>query len=185
MKNLLAVTAAIGLAVAAIALGGNSGLKAGENVTPFHPKHIVGPLANTDACFPCKFQNRPQVQVWINGDDAKNVTAIARALDARMVANTKEEFKALIVLVSNGKNDEELAKMAKTIANDNKLTKVAIAVIDPKNAAVSAYKINTGSDVKNTVLAYRDWKVRTNIVNLKADRAGLNALNTAIDGVIK
>ena len=64
---------------AAIAFSGtlNSGLGKGENVTPFHPKHIVGPLAGSSNCFPCTFQNRPQVQAWINGDDAKNVAKIA------------------------------------------------------------------------------------------------------------
>lgn len=185
MKNLLVAAAAIGVAVVAIAGGANSGLKAGESVMPFHPKHITGPLANSEKCFPCTFQNRPQVQVWVTGDNVKNITEIAKALEGRMVANEKSEFKALIVLVSNGSNDAELAKIAKTVSADNKLTRVAMAVISPKDNAVGAYKINTGSEVKNTVLVYRDWKVRTNLVNVKGDKAGLATLNAAIDGVIK
>ena len=71
MKKVLLGSLVGATAVAAFAFGANSGISVGENVTPFHPNHISGPLANSTNCFPCTFQNRPQVQVWVNGDDLK------------------------------------------------------------------------------------------------------------------
>lgn len=88
--GILAATVAVVLPALAAPI---SGLKAGDNVTPFHPKHVAGPLAGTDKCFPCTFQNRPQVQVWVNGDDGANVVALAKTLSTEMTEHKAKEFK--------------------------------------------------------------------------------------------
>lgn len=182
-KTILTAIAVASLAIQAMA--STSGLKPGEQVTPFHPKHVVGPLAGTDKCFPCTFQNRPQVQVWVNGDDQKNIVAIAKTLDAAMAKHEKSELKALIVLLSDGSNDDKLAKMAKEAAAEGGLKHVAVAVLPKTNDAVKKYQINADGSVRNTVLAYKGWKVKSNLVNVKADEKGLVALNNAIADLVR
>jgi len=172
----LVVPAVAGLKVA-------SGLNPGENVTPFHPTHVSGPLAGKKACFPCTFQNRPQVQVWVNGDDAKNVTAIATELQKQIDANKKSEFKAMVVWVTNdeaGATETIKNLVAKTGAKD-----VALSILPKGDEAVTAYKVNLSNDVKNTVFAYKNWKVEAKMVNLKSDAKGLAALDGAIDKLVK
>src|SRR6476469_9661761 len=94
--GILAAAAAIPAFAAPLA----SGLNLGERVSPFHPKHIAGPLAGTSNCFPCTFQNRPQVQVWINGDNGKNALAFAGTLSKAMKAYQGKEFKGLVVFAT-------------------------------------------------------------------------------------
>lgn len=182
-KKMISGGVALGvLVVSAFAFGGSkSGLKAGENVTPFHPKHVSGPLAGTDKCFPCTFQARPQVQVWINGDDAKNVDAITKNLQAQIVKNKKSDFKALVVILGDEKTSKAYIDWAKATSSKD----VAIAVLPKNDEAVSAYKINTAADVKNTVIVYKDWKVAASFVNLTGHKEGLAQLDTAIAGLIK
>ena len=177
----------LGSALAALALakGVSSGLAKGEDVSPFHPNHFSGPLANTTNCFPCTFQNRPQVQVWVNGDSPQNVAKIAETLNSAMKANGKSEFKALIVFVADGAKAEKAKADGLALVKKEGLGGVAMATISPSNEAVKAYKINTGPDVKNTVLVYRNWKVQDKMVNLQANAAGLKALDSAIATIVK
>jgi len=183
-KTVFGGLAVIALAVPAIAgLKVNSGLNPGENVTAFHPTHFSGPLAGKKACFPCTFQNRPQVQVWVNGDDVKNVSAIATELQKQIDANKKAEFKAMVVWVTN---DEAAAKETiKTLAAKTGAKDVALSVLPKNDDAVTAYKVNLSSEVKNTVFAYKNWKVEAKMVNLKSDAKGLAALDGAIDNLVK
>ncbi len=180
-------TILLGSALAAFALakGVNSGLNKGEDVSPFHPNHFSGPLANTDKCFPCTFQNRPQVQVWVNGDSMENVAKIATKLGAEMKENEKAEFKALVVFVAEGDKAEKAKAAGLELVKKAGLKGVAMATISPSNEAIKAYKINVSPEVKNTVLVYKNWKVADKMVNLKADAAGLKALDGAIESVAK
>lgn len=170
-------------AVAASALGFSldSGLKVGERVTPFHPTHISGPLKGTNNCPPCTFQNRPQVQVWVNGDDVANVEKIAKVLDAEMGSN--KEFKAFVIFVTD--NPEATAKKLKDVVSKTGLNNVAFAYIDKNDEALENYKINTGADIKNTVFLYKKWTVQDKYVNFKADSAGLNKLKEAVASLNK
>ena len=177
----------LGTAFAALAMakGLPSGLSKGESVSPFHPNHFAGPLANSTNCFPCTFQNRPQVQVWVNGDSPQNVAKIARTLGAAMKANGKAEFKALIVFIGEGARAERAKAEGLALVKKSGLTGLAMATISPKDEGVTAYKINTDPSVKNTVLVYKDWKVQSTMVNLHANEVGLRALDRAISSVVK
>ncbi len=179
--------AAIGAIAVAMTGGGDSehGLKPGERVTPFNPTHIVGPLAGTTNCFPCTFQKRPQVQVWINGDSQANVDAIAKDLQKAMDQHKGSEFKALIVYVAPKDKHAEIAKMIKSKAERTGKDAVDMAVIDPGNDALDAYKIALSKGVKNTVYVYKDWEVKQTMVNFKADSKGLDSLNAAIGKIAK
>ena len=177
----------LGAAVAALAMakGLPSGLDKGESVSPFHPDHFAGPLANTTNCFPCTFQNRPQVQVWVNGDSQQNVAKIASTLGTAMKKNGKAEFKALIVFIADGAEVGAAKAEGLALVKKSGLKGLAMATISPSNEAVKDYKINTSPEVKNTVIVYKDWKVQNKMVNLKADASGMKTLDAAIRSVVK
>ncbi len=187
MMKRIAVLAALAAAIAlpALAVGVNSGLKPGQLVTPFHPKHLAGPLAGSARCFPCTFQNRPQVQVWVNGDNTKNVLPIASTLSKAMKAHSGKEFKALVVFLTTPQTAAKTEALVKEAAKNPTTAGVGMALLDTKDEAVLNYKINTGADVKNTVFVYKDWKVQNTFVNLTANDKGLGDLNKAIENVAK
>lgn len=182
MKKILAPALVAGFAVMAFA-GVNSGLNKGESVSAFHPYHVSGPLAKSTGCFPCTFKNRPQVQVWVNGDSTANVAAIAKSLEAAMKDNTKAEFKAMVVFVTS--DVEGTKKSVAEIAKKTGYSNIAMSVLSKDDKAVKDYKFNVSSDVKNTVFAYKNWKVENKMVNFKADEKGLTALNAAIADLVK
>jgi hypothetical protein len=192
MKKFAALAAIVGVAVAtAVAVNNNatdtpvnSGLAKGERVVPFHPTHIIGPLKGTDNCFPCTFQNRPQVQIWVNGDSFETVNKFAAALDSAMDTYKDKEFKAMIVYLAPEKEHKKLGETITKTAAEKKFANVDISLLDPKNDAIKHYKVNTDASVKNTVFVYRDWKVVEKMVNLKADEEGLKSLSAAIKDVV-
>jgi F420-0:gamma-glutamyl ligase-like protein len=113
----------------------------------------------------------------VNGDDPKNIVAIAKNLQSEINKNKKAEFKAMIVVLGDKAALKPVVKAAATEANT---PDVAMAILPKTDEAVKNYKINLAADVKNTVFVYRNWKVSDSMVNLKADTKGLNALNAAI-----
>ncbi len=181
-------TVFLGSALVAVALakgGLNSGLGRGENVTPFHPNHFAGALADTTNCFPCTFQNRPQVQVWLHGATPATVEAFATKLDAEMASHAKQEFKALIVLVAPNGTAPALKAEGLSILRKHGLSRVSMATIAPDNEAIKNYKISLSPEVKNTVFVYRNWTVRDKMVNLTPNAGGLKTLDAAIAGAVK
>lgn len=176
----LATSAVLTIAASAFAATLNSGLASGERVTPFHPKHVVGALADTTNCFPCTFQNRPQAQMWVNGDSLDNVMTIAKSLDAAQNTYKNSEFKSLIVFVLPKDKQEAFGKQLKETAKAKAFKHVSMAMIAPDSNAIKAYKINLSAEVKNTLVTYRNWEVVQNIVNLKGDKSGLSTLGEAL-----
>ncbi|MBC8104209.1 MAG: hypothetical protein H7Z41_16665 [Cytophagales bacterium] len=175
-----AAIAATALVIPAFAAPLSSGLATGQSVSPFHPKHVSGPLKGTTECFPCTFENRPQVQAWINADDSKNVLPIAKSLGKAMKTYQGKEFKALVVFLTTPENAAKTEAAVRAAAKTPGTEGVGMAVLRTDDAAVSNYKVNTASGVKNTVFVYRNWKVADKFVNLKADAAGLKTLNQSI-----
>ncbi len=184
-NTVLSGLAAAAVAVPVLAAPLASGLKVGASVSPFHPKHIAGPLAGTTNCFPCTFENRPQVQAWVNGDDSKNVLPIAKSLSTAMKTHKDKEFKALVVFLAAPANVAKTEAAVRAAAKTPGTEGVGMAVLATNDEAVKNYSVNTSPSVKNTVIVYRNWKVADSFVNLKADAAGLAKLNAAIDGVTK
>ena len=183
MKNVTLAIAALGIAgIAALAAPLTSGLKPGENVTPFHPRHLAGPLAGSTNCFPCTFQNRPQVQVWVNGDSPQNVAAFTKTLSRAMDAHKGQEFKALVVFLTTPTTEAGVRAMVTAAAKKPELKGVGMALLDTNNEAVSAYKINLSA--KNTVFAYKNWQVASAFTNLPGDASGIQKLEGAISGLV-
>ena len=185
MKNIaLGATVAV-VAVAAVAMAApKSGLKAGEGITPFHPTHIVGPLADSTKCFPCTYQNRPQIQAWVNGDSMDNVIKMAKGLEKAVEANKSRELKAMIVMIAPKSEWAAKGPKIKAMAKANNINDVAIAMLEPTDKAIQAYKFNVSSEVKNTVFFYKNWKVSKTAVNWKADQPGMTAFNSALQSIL-
>lgn len=174
------------LVVAAAAFAGtNSGLSKGERVSPFHPSHIMGPLANTSNCFPCTFQNRPQVQIWVNGESAENVKGFAKVLDGQMAKFKNKEFKAMIVVLTKPGNEANAKKETAMMLKPLNLKNVDVSILATNDEAVENYKINTASTVKNTIFAYKNWEVQDKWVNVNADAKGVSALTSAVENLVK
>ncbi len=179
-KGILMSGAFVGMAVIASAFV-NSGLEKGERVSPFHPKHVAGALKGTDTCFPCTYQNRPQVQAWVTNGDQKSIMALAKTLDAAMSKYSSKEFKAMVVIVA----PKDSAKMIEASAPmmSKELKNVSISYLSPDNSAIKNYKINTSA--KNTVFVYKNWEVKDKFVDLGSDEKGQNALAAAIGNLTK
>jgi hypothetical protein len=83
-------------------------------------------------------------------------------------------------------NDEAGAtETIKNIVTKTGAKDVALSILPKGDAAVTAYKVNLSNDVKNTVFAYKNWKVEAKMINLKSDAKGLAALDGAIDKLVK
>ena len=185
MKTIGLITMIAGFAAVMAVAAPGGGLKKGEAVTPFHPKHLAGPLAGSTDCFPCTFQNRPQVQVWVNGDSLTNVAGIAGTLSSAMKTYKAKEFKGLVVFLTTPKNAKAIEAAVAEAAKKPELAGVGMAVLDAKDDAVSAYKVNTAASTKNVVYVYKNWKVAESFVNLGGDAAGQKTLAGAIASVTK
>jgi hypothetical protein len=180
MKKALMVSGVVfGAAAMAMAFV-NSGLEKGEMVSPFHPKHVAGALKGTDSCFPCTYKNRPQVQAWVTNGDQKSIMAFAKTLDGAM-AKHGDKFKAMVVIVAPKNAHQMIEKNAP--AMNGMFKNVSISYLSPDHEAVKAYKVNV--QAKNTVFAYKNWKVENKMVDVMADEKGLGALSAAIETLVK
>jgi len=179
---IFAVLAAI--MIPAVARNVDSGLKVGEKVFAFHPKHVAGPHKGTDACPPCTYGNLPQVQVWINGDSVENYGAIAKTLQSAMDANKDAKLKTFMIVLTEPSKATAVAGALEHTAGKLGLKDVAVAYLPTNDEAVTNYQVNTAKEVKNTIFVYRDRTVKTKFVNLKADANGLADLKKAIAGIV-
>lgn len=165
------------LGATALAAALNSGPGVGDSVYPFEPNHVTGPDKGTQTCPVCKYGATPAVQVWVNGDNMKNIVPIAKELNAKAHATN---FRAFVVFLIDPKDAAETSKTLTTVAEKNKLDKVAFLWLDKSSRSVSTYKVNTSSEVKNTVLVYKDRRVTQKFVNLHSTKDGLGDLQAAI-----
>lgn len=178
------MVAAVAATAMAIRSGIDSGLKVGDFVSAFHPNHVTGPHKGTDTCPPCTYGKLPQVQIWVNGDDPKNVASFASLLDKRVGDWHKSNLKAFFIFVTDQKNQAATKKSIEEIVAKSGV-KIAMAWIDKNDEAIELYAINTDPSVKNTVLVYKDMQVTKKFVNLVADQKGLTELTKAVDGIVK
>ncbi len=167
--------------------GLRSGVPIGGMLSAFDPRHVTGADKNTNTCPVCKYPTNPAVQVWINNDDEKNVTAIAEDLEKATQANADKKMKAFLIFINPDKvaGDAMTHRLTK-LASETKVKNVVLAYLPgPDHPAVGEYQINTDPGVKNTVFVYRNRKVNTKFVNFVADKKGLEELNAAIKKVVE
>ena len=185
MKNSskLLTTLLLCVPMIASAFGGpKSGLQMGDPIPPFEPTHVTGADAGTKTCPVCKYGKTPAVQVWVNGDSMENVSKIADALEAAIKMDGPDKLKAFILFIKPADESEAMLEgKLKMISDKCHLQNVALAYVDGGDAGtLLKYKINTASDIKNTVLVYHDMKISANFVNLKGDEEGLMSLKSAM-----
>ena len=184
MKKALSV-ALMASSLSAAVMAADSGLKVGEMVSAFHPKHVAGPHKGTDACPPCTYGNLPMVQVWVNGDDIDNVLEISKSLEKAVEAKKRSQFKAFVIVLTDKAHSKQTATALEAAASKAGFDDLAVAYLQKDDHAIKDYKVNTTADVKNTVFVYKDRTVKAKFVNLKGNKAGLTSLNTAIDKIAK
>jgi hypothetical protein len=127
------------------------------------------------------------VQVWINSDTDENVAALARALEQRVRAKSKQKLLAFMFFINpQSEPAATVTRQLEQVAKANKIERVGLAYLPgPREPAVGLYKINTGEQVRNTVFVYRSGKVAGKFVNLEADPEDLRALDMAIQKVTR
>lgn len=174
-------TLAVLLPTLALSLGVvESGLKVGNEVPAFEPKHVTGPDKDTETCPVCKYGMTPAVQVWVNNDSAENIGKLAKTLEGEIAKLGTRKFKTFFIFQANRK--AELAPLAAKLGLKN----VALAYVPSfKGDAAKEYAINPSTEVKNTVIVYSNREVVKNYVNLSADEAGLNSLTSAVQLAVK
>ncbi len=174
--------AALALVTVAWAEAPKSGLKIGEYAVAYDPVHAWGPDKGTHTCPVCKYGMLPAVQVWVNGDDPANIRGIATTLEKLTQQYKAKKLKAFIVYL-NPKQESEgtLSNRLAAYGRSWGLKNVALAYLPAdQKQAIENYSINTGADVKNTVLVYNKLKITTNIVNLSGDAKSVQLLKTAV-----
>lgn len=182
-RSIVSMISMVAVATVALAFAGaKSGLQPGEMVSAFEPTHVTGPDAKTATCPVCKYGAVPAVQVWVHGDSVDNVSKIAKELEASIEMEGPEKLRAFVVFVkSEGTTEKQIVEQLSAIALKSNLKHVALAYVNgSKDPGIEAYKINLGSDVKNTVMVYHDRKVDANFVNLKSDEKSLAGLKSAL-----
>lgn len=126
------------------------------------------------------------MQVWINTDDPANAGALAAALDKDVQVNAGRELKAFVIFI-NPKSEPApaITQELQKLAADRKLKEVDVAYLTgPNDPAVRAHHINTDPAVRNTVFIYKNERVASKFVNLKADSQGRAALTSAIQKLV-
>lgn len=141
-----------------------SGLEVGsKRIAAYSPQHVGGPFKGTRTCPVCEAGLRPIVQIFVNGDDAQSVAALAEKLE-KLVANSPKELRAYIVDVSGKASKADLEKLVAT----KNLTKVGVAYAEgaEREQIVKNWQLNPKA--KNTVLFSNKRTVEFNAVNLSA-----------------
>ena len=181
------ILAALVIPALTLNIGAESGRKVGEEVSAFEPYHVTGVDRGTNTCPVCKYGAEPAAQVWVNGDDTKNVATIAKTLEAAIEKNGLKKFRAFMVfLPAKGESEEATKANLSEIAKENGLSKIALTFIDANSkGAIEEYHINTAADVRNTVMVYANRTVVANYVNLKADDDGVAKLNASIGEAVE
>jgi protocatechuate 3,4-dioxygenase beta subunit len=180
--------AVIGLTVGvALAHPPESGVPVGEMLLSIRPRHVSGPDRGTNVCPLCQYPDNPAVQVWVNGDDERNVAAIAAALDAQVGEKPAARLKAFVVYANAARQpDDQLLARLEPVAARSGLKRVAFVFITSGDlVAVRDNSINVDPAVRNTVFVYKQRKVAAKFVNLTADSRGLAALRAAVSAIVR
>ena len=99
-----------------------------------------------------------------------------------MVAKKDQELKAFFLFVDG----EKLAPKLAELADKQKYEDVALAWVPKSDHSIEAYKVSLGSDVKNMVILYKNKRVQSKFVNIKADdKKAMDEFKAAIAELVK
>ena len=136
-----------------------SGLPVGAEVSAWNPIHYSGPDAGTKHCPVCTHLEKPVVLVF--GKQTLNTIALARQLES-LAANSEDYLKCFVILTDGTQASAEM------LVRHYRFRHVGICLLDPETRPedLTAYKIN--ERFENTVLYYRDYLVKSNLINLQS-----------------
>ncbi len=160
-----------------------SGLEIGSGCPAFDPHHVSGPDKNSTTCPMCKYGIRSQgLMIWVNDTDLKSLEPILTRLESEISTRGVRRFRVFVMYMNPEKKPiGEAMREASDVASRLKLKQVALTVIpepnDPKSAAL--YRLNTTSEVRNTVFVYSKRKVVSKTINLTG--AAMNDLIRTCD----
>lgn len=183
----LSALALVATAIAAPALrAAESGLKPGGTVSAFEPIHVTGPDKGTTTCPVCKYGAEAAAQVWISPKESDdNVVALAKSLDGAIAKNGLTKFRAFFVFLPSGESDSAMAKKLSAIAAKAGTSKVAFTYLNGTNKdAIEDYKVNTSSQIRNTIMVYANRAVIANYVNAQATSETLAKIQDSVKEAI-
>lgn len=124
------------------------------------------------------------MQAWIQTDSVDNAFKITQHLSDAVKANTGFEFKAFVICMPTAtQTGKAFAETLQKLAAEKGIENVGIAYVERGNEAIGIYKMNTASEMKNTVIVYKNKRVTSKFVNLLFTDEGRKALSDAIAGV--
>jgi len=153
MKNFLAVAVALS-ALTSMAMA--DGLQVGEAVNAFYVKDVTGPAAGTKLCYRCRFGDRPVVSIFARGVDGE-VAHLIKDIDGVVGANSENDMKAFVVLLSN--EPEASEGQLKKVAADTKVANTPLTTFDGAEGPRD-YKISQDAEV--TIMMWVDGKLKVN-----------------------
>ncbi len=127
------------------------------------------------------------MQVWINSDDESNATKLAAALQDAVTKHSSKKLLGFVIFTNPGAEPKAaMTRRLERIAGAGRIEKVALAYLaGPQDPAIRLYRVNTDEQVRNTVFVYRQNRIASKLVNLTADRQGLQALDRAIQAAVQ
>lgn len=172
------VAAAIGVfAVAASAVGVESGLKPGATPQAFQVVDVTGPNKGKELCYRCQYGTAPVVAAFINGDATKASKLVAD-LQKMVDARKSKGLRSFVVFMSGPEAKDTIQKIGAE-------QKISIPLVflpkGTKESDIASYKINPNT--QNTILLWHGAKVQSNFVNVDAQK--LPELEKAVDAMLK
>lgn len=123
------------------------------------------------------------MQAWINGDDPKNVEALAKVLNSAITEKKDAKFMAFFIFTIDDSQRTAVQDQLTKLADRATLKDLSLTYLSKTDKAVKDYKFNIDPEVKNTIFVYKNKRVAAKFVNFKADEKGLAQLNEAISSV--
>ena len=175
------LTGAIALPLFGLAARLTSGLPQGTDVSAFAPYHVTGPDAGTVTCPVCKYGFEPGIQVWVHNISDKNVSFLARNLEAQLEAKGMKKCRAFVVFVEpNSMSSAKIQAHLKMLGKENHLKDLALIYVRSNDSSLKHYQINLSPAVKSTLIAYHQRKTVDNVLNIPASKAGVREINRAV-----
>jgi len=152
-----------------------SGLRPGDQVEPWNPKHVTGPDRGTNLCPVCTYLEKPVVVVFAK--DTTNTAELAARLEPLARKHRGTGLRVVVAVVDIGLD------RAKALAADLKFTDVSLCYLTPNAGPkeLKAYRVDPAAE--NTVMVYRNYTVAATFVNLPAKDDGRVA--EAIEKLLK
>jgi len=137
-----------------------SGLQKGDDIESWNPIHVAGPNKGTNACPVCTYLTLPAVVIFTK--DGPNVPALATQLQNLVENENAMKLKGFLVVLDS--TPDHLKQMS----DDLNITQIGVCYPDPatRDHDLQLYKINPAAI--NTIMVYKDYKVKANFVDLDA-----------------